>query len=691
MTLRTIKNTRPSLLAVCISLCSYNASALEALTDESLSDLTGQDGISFNSAASNIALQRLFWREDGKELQLRNLNIANHDTTVTLDLGADSDLSSATPAVAINITAQPFLLTIGSIGICNSGATCTTTFGEMALETTTTSTFTYFNTNGLFDDTTSNARFRFNVRNANLYFAQTYDVDGAGATPAVRNLAILKNLTFNGSINGKFAIDAGGLHTRGTLALNRSGAGSNVNGLQFDIAHKANVASGFTTTGSNSIMRFGMSGNILNYDWRMVPDNSLATTVANTQGVKMTMSGVLDRNTFQLELGHPSGYSVIFRDWVDFANGAAVSPSNADFTLGSLYFNLIPSTGTLPNFTTGYGAGFGQVGGVAADAFGIAVRGLNFQAYPRSLIFQNNTSFVETTQNWSLITALYNVDANLLMFPDGHPSLAALARRGIGFNLKMATTGRDGTGKEGTHILIADPTAATYVGWRNINSQITLGQSQLFIADAATDGVDGLKFTSNNMVFDLSGEFAVGRLPNGSSVTTIANNDELFGLRVRMAGSMALAFSPPPTGVANGYLGVSGQLNLNGGALNNSIVITEPTDGTELQFGNISGIIDLKPEHIKQGEFADRPSIIGHGAADYTDASRIEISNNTVTFATALEFGKGTLATDVVRIGDLDLGIDADSNPATAAVQYRLGEIVIPGGRLYTQINIKPQ
>ncbi len=714
--------TKLSLLALSISLISSYGYALESLSDESMGEVTAQDGINMHAVASNIAMTRLFWQDDAKELQFRGVNIQNLDALIAMDFGADSDLLGATPAIAINVTVKPLVLKVASIGLCAANTTCATNFGEFALETTTDSTFSYFNTNGFYDGSTSNGRFRFNVSNANAYYAQTFDVDGAGPTAPVRNLAIFKNLTLNGSVNGKFSIDtAEGLRTQGTLSFNKVG---NVNGFQFDLAHASSSATSgssnpalatagtFSTTNAKTILRFGMSGNILNYDAKMRADNTLSPGAGGLglQGIKLSYSGVLDKNTFQMEVGHPSAYSVIFKNWVDLANGAAVVPSSPDFTLGDIYLDLIPAGSLLPNFTTGYGAGFGVVGGGSStDAVGVAVRGLNFQAFPKVLAFQNNSTFVQTSQNWSLITALYNLDANLLMFPDGHPNPLVTTKRGIGFDLKMAATGRDGTGKEGTHILVADPTAGTYMGLRNLNAQVGLTQGQFFLADLATDGVDGIKFTSKNMSLDLSGEFAVGRLPNGGSVTTILNTDEMYGLRLRLAGEIALALSPPPTG--SGYLGLSGQLVLvdpnptfhntlansvlpDPAGVVNSMTIVEPTDGTQLQLSDISGTINMNPEHIKQGQYPDRPAIVGHSTADFTDASRIEVGNNTVSFAAALEFGPGLGAANVVRIGDVNMAIDNDNNvltPIPAGNTYRLGEIVIPGGRLYTQIDVKPQ
>ena len=708
--------TKRSLLALAIGSLSSPMYALELLTDDVLSNVTAQDGVSLHSIASEIKMDKIYWQDDGKELQMRDVKLTNWDSITELDFGSNSGLASATPAISIRVLAKPFLLTVGGIGVCTSGSTCTSTFGEFALETKHDSVFSFFNTNGFFDGSSSNGRFRFNIDRANIYFAQSF----AGK----RNLGILQNFTLNGSLNGKFTIDANeGIRTQGTLSLNRDNT-THTHGLQFDIAHKADVPTGFTTAGSAPITRFGISGNILNFDWKMKADSSLSTApIANSQGIKMSMSGVLDKNNFQMEVGgYPNPYSIVFKNWVDLADGAAVTPSSPDFTTGDIYLNNIASTGTLPNFFSGYGAGFGQLV-AAGDAVGLSIRGLNFQAYPKQLVFQDNTTYAQNPQDWSLITSFYNVDANALLYSGGHPSLAPALQRGIGFDLTMALTGRDATGKEGSHFLVADPEIGSYMGFRNLDGTVRLNKGQFYIVDKVTDGINGFKVTSQDMKFDLSGEFAVGKLPNGSSVKYIGSDssgvrihDEMFGVRLRSEGTLNVAIAPPPEGGLG--LGVSGSFTMvdpnpnwhsasmaqavlpDPEGLRNSIVITEPVDGTEIQFADISGVFTLRPEHIKKGEFNDASTaIIGNTTDDYTDVSRVEVGNNIASFSGAIQFGNRSNTdphdpNDVFRIGDVALGFDNDTSRLTAipeANRYRLGEIVFTGGRLYAEITIKPQ
>ena len=198
--------TKRSLLAVAIGLLSSPMYALELLSDDMLSDVTAQDGVSFHSIASEIKMDKVYWQDgtgvNDRELQMRDIKLTNWDATMELDLGSNNGLVSATPAISLHVLAKPFLLTVGGIGVCAIGATCTSTFGEFAFETQNAandskdSEFSFFNTNSFFDGSSSNGRFRFFIDRASVYFAQTN-------SSGIRSLGILQNFTLNGSLNGK--------------------------------------------------------------------------------------------------------------------------------------------------------------------------------------------------------------------------------------------------------------------------------------------------------------------------------------------------------------------------------------------------------------------------------------------------------------------------------------------------------
>lgn len=651
-------------VSMLIANCSY---ALETLDDEDLQQATAQDGLQMVLAGS-ISANNVYWQEDGKELQLRDLKFAPTSTTdptiatIGLDIGSSSPTVSAVPAIAINVTVAPFLLSIGQMCLASAGAgSCPVgkSFGEIAIRTNNDSTFSFFNTNGFFDRNSSNARIRWNINDAEFYLAQTFSNR--------RNLLILNNIISNSRFDGKLTIGATeGIWHQGTLSLLRSGTN---HGFQFDLYHNENVPTGFTTAGAQGILRFGMSGTISSYDSRVAPDSGVgvvAGATATSQGVKMTTSGVLSKGNFIVELGETGAgaHTMQFSQWVDFSNGAALNPSSPDIKMGDLYVNLITSGGGLLNFPS---STFGAIT-APADALGLAVRGMNFQAYPKVISFYDVDNDIVNPQNWSLITTLHDVNANLLLMGGGHPSVAPAKQRGIGFDFTVSTKGRNASGSEGTHILIADPTVGTYMGWRNIDLNAQVSGGQMYVADSTIDGVAGLQFSAEAFKLNASGQFAIGSLPDGNPLKNIsATSGALAGLSINIesgkdsSGNPTLFTISPPT--SGNYIGFSGSLNLGDTALDanlisdNSITFSEPSNNASIQFANIEGKLNILN-------------------------GKIDTSINSVTLSSTLEFSPNVA--DVFRIGDVQF-------ISGAGTTYRVGEFVIPSAQLYTRLTIKPQ
>lgn len=684
-------NYRQTLLAAAIACLNAPAFALDDLPDDSLGEITGQDGIQLVASATSVNMGSAFWREDGRELQLRTLALtpvsATDPTlaTISVDIGASNPTASGVPAIGINVDLAPIQLTVGEVCVTASlAANCGgRSMGEMAFITNKNSTFSFFNTNGFFDSSSSNARVRINVDDAELYLAQTFDKDGAGALYSpIRNLAIFNNLIINSRFDGKLSIDSTeGIRAQGTLSLTRSGAGNINNGIQFDLYHNENVASGFTTTGAKGIIRLGLSGTINNFDMKMRGDNSLNITDAlnapvNTSGIKLNLSGILSNGNFVLEVSEADNDArtlgadgVRFSQWVDFSNGASLTPSSPDITTGDVYLNLLTSGQRLPALTsTVSGFTFNPLP-AAADALGIAVRGLNFQAYPKVVSFYDVDTNVLHPQNWSLITTYHNLNSNLTLMGGGHPS--ATTPRGIGFDMQLAATGRNASGTEGTHILIADPSVGTYLGWRNINLVSEVRGGQLVLADSVNDGVNGIRFTAESLKLSANGQFAVGQLPNGGSVTSLPNTGHAFGLAIDIesgAGTQ-LTFSPPTSG---NYMGFSGSLNFGDTGFDtdsinsNSITLSEPSssggNSPRFQYGDITGRIDIV-----------------NGKIDTVSSPTAD----SVSFEYTLDISPDV---GIYTAKDVQL-ITGGASPTT----YRWGQLVIPSGQLYSKLTIKPQ
>ncbi len=163
-----------------------------------------------------------------------------------------------------------------------------------------------------------------------------------------------------------------------------------------------------------------------------------------------------------------------------------------------------------------------------------------------------------------------------------------------------------------------------------------------------------------------AGQVAVGYLPGSQYKTLLngvakyapttsflSNSDVLFGLRLRMAGSVDMTMVPGGNTAATNFISFDGNLNLTGGA----VQIVEPVDGSIVGLDNITGKLGF--------------------------SNQIKINNGNVDFNTALTINPNKQAADVFRIKDLNF------YPTGGSAQ-RLGEIALTGGMLNSKFNITP-
>lgn len=695
------------LLAVVTALvCSGQAWSIASLSDEDMGDISGQDGLTlqFGSAAPITATQ-VGWQDNSlsladKQLQLQNISLTGLDSTFKLDAaGGGVGAYAAVPSLAMNIVLKPFLFQVGRMCVDTAGssAACAGSFGEMALRTTSDTTFDFYNTRGVLDATTGAAagtgKLTFDLSNAELYTAHSLN--------SQRDLILLKNLYVKGSMTGSFSIDGNnGLRMLGDLSLPR--VSSSINGLNMELAVNPNVATGFTTAGAANLLRLGASGTIQGFDFHMAAGGSstiITGADVTDSGIRISVAGGLKTSDFEFEIGEgdATGYSVRFKNFVSLIDGNAVSPSNGGLNLGSLYLNVVPANVAMMDVRPGFGSLL-----QTTDTLGLAIRDFELVTYPKSveLYKYSDGSTISMNPSGTLMLPLYDLDANLMLMPGGHPAVAAGSKRGIGFNLKAAVTGTNAggvgsafTGDKITGLLLADTSSGVgqYIGLRNLNGYITWQQGQFFPLDPATDGVSGLRLTSaSNAQINLDGQFALDYLPDGSVAKRIKTTGHLFGLSVQLqSAGTTLSVIPSPAGQS--YLGITGSFNLqagsnsgvgacSGGATGTGtcVAITEPVDGSQVQFSTISGKINLTDSRIDVGKDAAATSGLGGNFA-----------RGYVRFENTIQFDPGLGYTDVVRVGDVNfLGGGSAASP-TPTASYRLGEIVIPGGELYTRIDLR--
>ncbi|MFZ5562388.1 MAG: hypothetical protein ACOY41_12865 [Pseudomonadota bacterium] len=694
------KTIMSRLFAVMAS-CALSSAAwpIAALSDEDMGKVAGGDGLTLDIVKATAATAtQASWQDDTRQLQLRDINLSNLDATIRFDVGSSANI----PVVALNLVVAPFLFQAGSACLAASGsaAACASSLGELAFRTTADTTLDFYNSRGFFDGTvlgsTAGGRLGIDISNAELYLAHNLN--------SQRNLIVLKNLYLKGALTGSFSIDATtGVRLFGTLDLPRAGA---ISGFNLDVAVNPAIASGFTAAGSSTLLHYGMSGSFENFDLRAGGggSNEVVTGAAvNDAGVKISLSTQLKNSDFEFEFGEgdAEGHAVRFKNFVSFIDGNAASPGVGTVSLGQLYLNVLPATtGELMALRPGFGALTAM-----ADSLGVAIRDLEMMAYPRNIYVYKYSDATETLANpsGSLMLPLYDLDANLLLTPGGHPALGAALRRGIGLDLTAAFTGTNApatagaTGDKITGLLLADtaPGTGKYIGLRNLNGAIRLQQGQLSAMDAVTDGSTGLRLTAGALQINLDGQVALDDLPDGTAARRIKTTGHLFGLglQIQSADSM-LSLVPSPSG--QGYLAFKGSLNLLAGdssgigkcagsasGSGTCLTITEPLDGSQLQLASISGKLNLLDTRIDIGKELTASSGLGTSGMGTTFERAYMRLENTV------QFDPGTGADDVFRIANINfLGGGSAASPV-ATTAYRFGEAVVTGGELYSKIELR--
>ncbi|MDF3029882.1 MAG: hypothetical protein K0R03_440 [Moraxellaceae bacterium] len=767
------------LASLCLGLMAAATQALERLDDVALAEVSGQDGVDLSLQTSLVGAASVGWFDGtaaeynagtAQGLRYEGVRITPVNTGIPLFTMRQDVSGGALPFLQLETAVNPFRLATSAVRLHSSAAPATSTFGLYAFDTTLPTRLTFANSRGLFDGSNSVGLLTFDMQNANMYLAQprclhaSCGVLGAGSGGVVPNgtlsvggagdynVLVFDDLTLKGQASGRFTLSTtNGLQFLGTLSLPRISASRG--GFQTNLGVLANVD--FAGGGSSTFnfadvagtpanhYRFGFSGDLMNVDLRLVghPGTGIGTGLGTT-GLRLSprveFARASEASPFVLELGEPGGSAVRFSNWAALDNGAAAAPGRAWFNLGDIYLNLLaPSTGGLSDFTTPVfnsftGSAFGATPTPASSAFAMGIRNFELQGGARTIGFYTTDTGVQlgTNQTWALMPTFHDLKANLMAYPSGHPGTVtpAQARHGMGFDLKIETTGKDtafGTpGTRGTHLIVADTSANKYVGFRNIDSRYAFLGSQLYVVDpsldyAAGSGLDvaGLRFTSSNMSFDIRADVAIGDLPDGTAARQMRDDDAVAGMRWKFGGDFSFTFSPAPAGQS--YIGLSSALNATNPALN-GVYIAEPVDGTRIEWINATGRLNLLAQHVQDADYSDASRIdMGMGASSQPG----NVQRPFVTFATAYELAPGTAKTEAIRIGQLNLyrppithptftgaaacggpcyreGVDwkpgfglngtVDGTGGTGRY-YTLGEMVISGGRFYGQVDLKVQ
>lgn len=270
------------------------ADGLQALDDDGLSAVNGQDGVTVNfyTPATGISVSTINLKQDqatpalATTLSTTNLTLRAVDTVgnvggsahanLTIDVGATS-ATSTSPYIGINYTLDRSRLFVGGMNITGDtadlcgAATCsklsTRTFGSMALDAS--GIFSLQAQGGLFNGGNFNTYLKGELNDATLFYTQTYFPN---AYLVLNDMHALWELN-----KGKLAISSSGIF-QSTKDTSQNAGGSTGAGavdptsllnvaLDFDVLYKY---PGQYATGTDSTTNFIITGNelpMMHFGW----------------------------------------------------------------------------------------------------------------------------------------------------------------------------------------------------------------------------------------------------------------------------------------------------------------------------------------------------------------------------------------------------------------------------------------
>ncbi|MFU8925509.1 DUF6160 family protein [Acinetobacter puyangensis] len=742
----------PLAIVVLASLPMVNTWSLQPLNDDILSAMTAQDGLDINLQNTGISIDQAYWQDNNgttdRKLQLNHLK-TQHPTTAggTIESNVQLQMGSNGTQAGIDLLVEDktgSLTTVESVQLCHTdGTTCGKSLGAFAINNAANSKLHLATSDGLFNKDAL-ATLQFQLPDLQIFYQQhqTGSVED-------KNQLLVK-IRLDAQAEGQLWIDSvEGLRFNGTVKLNPKTGGLTLddqssNGLSFGLFTRNKIAidnAAYRSADSKPIIHIGMTGDLLNTDVyvRGTSDenNFLGTDVMGSSGLALRAKAELangDLNSgstsFSLDLSDAGteANGVRFSKWVAFDDPS----NNAYIDTGNIYINLVTAKdillpineylGSAPTGLSDTAANlelikrYGQLGittdsndnfiqtlDTIQDALLLSIRGLEFQGFATRGQFIGTGFSGASEGNWSLATMIYGGNANIALWGDDATVSGNTSER-IGFDVGLSTAGRNEDGKKTTSLLLMDTqgTQANYIGLRNIDSFMRLQGS------LALDN-NKIRLNLPKFTMAISGELAAGCLPNrpcGSGAVTETGyfndgKDNLMGVRLKLqsaaAGSATNFFELVAADSSlGGYLGYNADLSL----ADSYLRLVEPTDGSQLALDKVSGRLKLT-----QGQLTIQPNPSANPSdGDVTLAALIDINPDcpvTGSLANCVSATTGNkvaasaanyqfAASEAFRIGEFNLYPSptvAIPNPTG----QKLGEVVMTGGKMFTQFSLTPR
>ena len=783
-----------TVLVSCVMFAHQSAFALQALEDQDLRQVDGQDGIALQTEYSQIEIDQLYWEDqagtagnseqslravanDVKIQKNQNYQSGNYNLGATYEINTGSN-ASGQAGIDLKITAQPATVSIGSFQLCAQTPTvaCNASLGNFAMQTGSPLQIALVTTDGLFNKD-AQAQLKLGLQNINIYMGLAAEVANQ------YNQLILRNTNFNFNAKGVAYIDdAEGFvlntnvgattaslsqtpnDTYGYVDFERvadpdqTGAatgtyGGTSSGINLEFMTKANAdvdptTPVYSTDDAKGLIRVGASGRIVNGSVQVrgvnanglgAADNVLGfastateasptatgadATVMGSSGIGLRIRGEFtasgdgmlggdDSKATTLEIGG-AGTNTFGFEFGELKPLVSNSDQRAYFDSGNVYLNVVDTRhlalpentvlrtsrfgGTTDTFLTSASDYIQQIHNLSVNPYSlaIAVRGAEFQALSKRGRF-TSSSGVESgnyipadaglDNEWGLGLPFYNLNANMSMHATEYSGevfglnnatnqvtkRAVTNSERLGFSLAMSVEGRNAEGSKTTSILVIDGAdGGTLNGNKPTDYYFGLRNIDMLLSGTGSVGFEDGNFNMHlpNLLMVMAAEIAAGYLPGAKYVSTGADvplnnfslpDDVLLGLKIKLLGDMNFALIPNNQISANkgNQLSIVGEYDLEQG----TIQLSDPIDGSMIGFDNMSGLIRFN--------------------------NAIEVNKDNVGFNYTFDFNPYRQASDVFRVKDINFypPLNATNNRG-----QRLGEMVMTGGRLGVEMNIKPR
>lgn len=648
--------------------------ALEEITDEHLSSVTAQDGLETQLNYNTVNVGKLVWDLDYLSTAPNPFTTPGYDAyllmsngyftgvnaagtaegqpaTVNLKVDVGANSQTTAPALLFDVAWSLARLRVNAVcvGTRSGGnlAACTPgtsqSFGRMALDTAVSAQV--HGVNGMFDVATPGGYGRLVLTDTKAFFRQQ------------TSEMVWKDITVDlGYTNGSAGFVPGGGGGFRFLA-NRFEWN-----LNFNIAHRGAAATPFVTTGATSLLQYGWSGGLRDFDARISPGGMWVGSEANrTEGVKISWKNNFDTD-FAWIIGDPTDSAqprayIHFKDWVNLP-GVLYTFDVPNVTFDVVRANQGP--GAINYLGTNYTIQ------PDATALAIAVRDLKFLGHNTKVTLFDATraapySTTGKDLDWGLIYTFGDLDANVFMYPGGR---SASLPEGIRLDAMIAVQSPS-TWTANTHFLIADTDPGKNVGLGFLNTDFLINVDNAFL-EINSEGIRLAVLPLNATAGPLQNTVAAGDFSwrlnttfGGGYMNNLAPGSAIegFGLDLFLhANKLDLTFMPP---TANTYVGFKWSANL----LNDSYIkLTEPGSSAAFTIGSLSG-----PLAVQNGKIDLRAG----GESD--GYSRLAFEQELMAGRTA-----SGVSTDVL-MGQLAVG----SN--------NIARLAVPGGIWYGGLALKEQ